>query len=146
MCSFNGWVRFHYISVQSFFICSSVDGHLVCFHVLAIVKNFWSLWLWEYQIVYENKWTRRVCLFFFPQKSIAFAFCMESVTPAAIRKLLKCQVSLKRVKSFTQCIPQQLIQCMPAIVIQPFYDLYFGNLYSSLLIYSHIWSLKILTF
>ena len=64
-----------------------------------------TIWLWEYQIVYENKWTRRVFFFVFFFKSIAFALCMERLTPA-VGNLLKCQVSFKRVKSFTQCIPK----------------------------------------
>ena len=38
--SFYGWVTFHYIYVPHiFFIHSSVDGHLYCFHFLTIVNN-----------------------------------------------------------------------------------------------------------
>ena len=40
--SFYGWVVFHYIYIyiyHIFFIHSSVDGHLGCFHVLAIVNS-----------------------------------------------------------------------------------------------------------
>ena len=37
---FYGWVVFHCIHIHyTFFICSSVDGHLGCFHVLAIVNS-----------------------------------------------------------------------------------------------------------
>ena len=36
---FYGWVIFHCIIVHSFFIHSSVDGHLGCFSVLAIVNS-----------------------------------------------------------------------------------------------------------
>ena len=38
-CSFCGWELFHCIYVSHFFIHSSVDGHLGCFHVLAIVNS-----------------------------------------------------------------------------------------------------------
>ena len=36
---FNGWVIFHSVYVHSFLIHSSADGHLGCFHVLAIVNS-----------------------------------------------------------------------------------------------------------
>ena len=36
---FNSWVIFHYICNHIFFIHSSVDGHLACFHTLVIVNN-----------------------------------------------------------------------------------------------------------
>ena len=39
-CHFYGWVVFHCIHVPHlFFISSSVNGHLGCFHVLAIVNS-----------------------------------------------------------------------------------------------------------
>ena len=37
--SFYAWVIFHFIYVPHFFIHSSVDGHLGCFHDLAIVNS-----------------------------------------------------------------------------------------------------------
>ena len=37
--SFYGWIIFHCIYVPHFFIHSSVDGHLCCFHFLAIVNS-----------------------------------------------------------------------------------------------------------
>ena len=37
--SFYGWVEFHCIHVHFFLILSSVDRHLGCFHVLAIVNS-----------------------------------------------------------------------------------------------------------
>jgi len=41
---FNGWVIFHHIYMYHiFFIYSSVDGHLGCFHVLSIVLQ-WTLY------------------------------------------------------------------------------------------------------
>ena len=36
---FFGWVIAHYVYMYHVFICSSVDRHLCCFNVLAIVKN-----------------------------------------------------------------------------------------------------------
>ena len=36
---FYGWVIFHCIYIAHFFIHSFVDGHLVCFHILAIVNT-----------------------------------------------------------------------------------------------------------
>ena len=36
---FNGWVIFHVFVYHNFFISSSVDGHLGCFHILAIVNS-----------------------------------------------------------------------------------------------------------
>ena len=61
--SFYGWAIFHYIYMYHVFIHSSVDGHLGCFHVLAIGKQccsehwtaciFWnSGFLW----VYTQEW------------------------------------------------------------------------------------------
>ena len=38
MCSFL-WLIFHCVYVPTFFIHSSVDGHLGCFHLLAIVNS-----------------------------------------------------------------------------------------------------------
>ena len=39
MCSFYSWVLFHVYMYHKFLICSSADGHLGCFHVLAIVNS-----------------------------------------------------------------------------------------------------------
>ena len=40
VCSFYGWVVFHFVSMYHiFFIHSSVNGHLGCFHVLAIANS-----------------------------------------------------------------------------------------------------------
>ena len=43
---FNGWVILHCVYVPHFLIHSSADGHLGCFHVLAIINsatlNFWT--------------------------------------------------------------------------------------------------------
>ena len=36
---FYGWVIFHCVYVSHFFIHSSVDGHLGCFHVLAVANS-----------------------------------------------------------------------------------------------------------
>ena len=36
---FNGWVILHCVYVHSFLIHSSADGHLGCFHVLAIINS-----------------------------------------------------------------------------------------------------------
>lgn len=36
---FYGWIMFHYIYINHFFIHSSIDGYLGCFHILAIVNN-----------------------------------------------------------------------------------------------------------
>ena len=36
---FNGWVIFHCTYIPNFFIRSSVDGHLGCIHVLAIINS-----------------------------------------------------------------------------------------------------------
>ena len=37
--SFYGWITFHCLWIQYHIFCSSVDGHLGCFHTLAIVNN-----------------------------------------------------------------------------------------------------------
>ena len=39
MCSLYGWVVFHCMHVPRFFIHSSVNGYLGCFHVLAIINS-----------------------------------------------------------------------------------------------------------
>jgi len=45
---FYGWIVFHYIyrytHIHIFFIHSSLDGHLLCFHILAIVECCYEHW------------------------------------------------------------------------------------------------------
>ena len=89
--SFNGWVM--YCMYHVFFICSSVDGHLDCFHVLAIVSG--TAMNIEVHITFEPYFPLDICLL----NPIRISIYLVSHTALGT---IVCTTGMCEVKSFSR--------------------------------------------